>query len=88
MLHLGNQILERRIRHIANEQIPVAVLDGQEVFIWLRGFRCHGHIFVVLGTTSRDSRFQVPGRGFVVSGATLRGFGYQMPEIHKGGAEG
>ena len=53
---------------------PVAMLDRQQVFIRIRGFRCHAHIFVVLGTTSSDSCFQVPRRGFVVSGAEIRGF--------------
>ena len=45
------------------------------MFIGVRGFRCHWHIFVVLGVESRDSCFQVPSRTFVVSGAKLRAFG-------------
>jgi hypothetical protein len=33
------------------------MLHRQEVFIGIRGFRCHRPIFVVLGTASRDSWF-------------------------------
>jgi hypothetical protein len=53
------------------------VLCGQQMFVGIRGFRCHGHIFVVSGTESRDSCFQVPAGRFVVSGAELRGFRYK-----------
>jgi len=86
MLHLRDEILERRIGHVADEQIPVAVLHRQQVFIRIRGIRCHRHIFVVLGATSSDSCFQVPGVRFVVSGARLRGFKYldscfQVPDF-------
>lgn len=76
MLHLRNEILQRRIRHVADEQIAGAVLGGQEMIVRIRSFRCHPPIFVVSGTVSRDSWFQVPRGRFVVSGAALRGFGY------------
>ena len=49
MLHLRVEILERRIGHVADEQIPAAVFDRQQMFIRIRGFRCHPHIFVILG---------------------------------------
>ena len=92
MLHLRNQILEHRIRHVADEQIAFAVLGGQEMFIRIRGFRYHPRIFGVSGTVSRDSGFQVPGRDsgfqvpnfgvsgarFGVSGTRLRGFRYRV----------
>ena len=77
MLHLWNEILERRIRHVADEQIAGAVLGRQEMIIRIRSFRCHPLIFVVSGAASRDSWFQVPHGGFVVSGAIFRVFGYQ-----------
>ena len=75
MLHLRNEILKRRIRYIADEQIADAVLNRQEMIIRIRSFRCHPPIFVVLGAASRDSWFQVPQRRFVVLGAEIRGFG-------------
>ena len=83
---MRDKIFERRIGHVTDEQIALAVLDRQQVFIRIRGFRCHQHIFVVLGATSRDSCFQVPGNRFVVSGAEIRGFRYldscfQVPEF-------
>src|SRR5579863_9393084 len=71
MLHLGNEILKRSIRDVTDEQIGYAVLDRQEMVIWIRGFRCHPTIFVVSGTESR---------GFVVSGTyeEIRGFRYRV----------
>jgi hypothetical protein len=75
MLHLRNQILEHRIGHIADEQIALAVLGREEMFIRIRGFRCHPtHI---RGFRYRVKRFGVSGAGarFGVSGAKLRGFG-------------
>jgi hypothetical protein len=86
MLHLRDQILERRIGHVADEQVAIAMFDRQQVFIRIRGFRCHRHIFVVLGAASSDSWFQVPGGRFVVSGAILRDFKYlgscfQVPDF-------
>ena len=72
MLHLRNEILERRIRDIADEQIAGVVFRRQKMIIRIRSFRCHQQIFVVSGAVSRDSWFQVPRGGFVVSGAMSR----------------
>jgi hypothetical protein len=52
MLHLRNEILERRIRYVADEQIAGAVLGRQEMIIRIRSFRCHPPIFVVSGAES------------------------------------
>jgi hypothetical protein len=93
MLHLRDEVFEHRIRHIADEQIALVVLGGQEMFIGIRGFRYHPPIFVVLGTAGQirvfrchTSWFQV--RRFVVSGTTIRVFRcgdswFQVRELKK-----
>ncbi len=91
MLHLRNQILEYRIGHVADKQITLGVLGGEEMFVRIRGFGYHARIFGVSGTVSRDSGFQVPRQdsglqvpNFGVSGAS--GSGFQVPNFGVSGA--
>ena len=52
---MRDEILQRRIGYVADEQIAHAVFRRQKMVIRIRSFRYHDPIFVVSGTESRDS---------------------------------